>query len=92
MTTEQRVYITVNDLLEIEFRCKKCKVIFAWPLEETGNFRVNDCPGCNTEWFSEPQFDSRRKNLDELLHALRGFRETLANANFNLYLRVTSHD
>lgn len=88
MTTEQRVYITVNELLEIEFRCKQCKVVFAWPLDANG-FRVNDCPGCKQEWFSED--DHRRKNLDKLLIALRGFRETLADANFELRLRVAPH-
>jgi hypothetical protein len=90
MTSEERVYIAVKDLVEIEFRCKHCKAIFAWPLTGEG-FRVNNCPGCNQEWFSEPSIDHRRKNLDQLLIALRGFRETLSNAQFELRLRVDIH-
>jgi len=89
MTTEQRVYITVNELLEIEFRCKKCHVVFAWPLAAATGFRVNNCPGYNTDWFGE--MDHRRKNLDQILIALRGFRETLADANFELRFRITPH-
>lgn len=90
MTTEQRAYITVNELLEIELHCKhpQCDVRFSWPLGQ-GQIFVGACPGCNREWFSGE--DSRKKNLDMLIRALRGLSEHLPDAKFELRIRTESN-
>jgi hypothetical protein len=88
MTTEQRVYITVNELLEIEFRCKECHVVFSWPIT-SGGFQIDNCPGCNREWLSRG-VDQRRTNLNHLLIALRAL-SNLSESDFELRFRVAPH-
>ena len=90
MTTEQRVYITLNELGEIELTCKYegCNVKFSWPIEK--QFIGNDrCPGCNQEWFSDR--DARKHHLKSFLKALYDLRESFSGAKFDLRIRLNQN-
>jgi hypothetical protein len=54
MTTEQRVYIEIADILGIEIECPnlQCKVRYHVPVQKTNPVTTN-CPLCNEKWFSE---------------------------------------
>ena len=87
MTAEQRVYVTLNEFLEIEIGCKHdgCNAKISWPVEQ---HRVVDrCPSCHREWFSIPK-DSRREHLAALLEALRNLRNNFEGSKFDLRIRI----
>jgi hypothetical protein len=90
MTTEERTYITLNELSEIELTCEHegCRVKFSWPIEK--QFVGDDrCPGCNQEWFSDR--DARKQHLKVLLKALSDLKSSLSGAKFDLRIRLNQN-
>jgi hypothetical protein len=87
VTTEQRVYITLNEFLEIEIGCKHegCEAKISWPVEK--NRLVDRCPSCKGEWFAIPK-DARRDHLTDLLEGIRNLRNNFDGAKFDLRIRI----
>lgn len=87
MTAEQRVYITVDEFLEVEMRCKHagCEAIFSWPIEYA---RIDsNCPNCKKEWFSGEE-DSRKDHLLNFMKELRELRNNFKGAKLDIRIRI----
>jgi hypothetical protein len=92
MTQEQRVFITADDILELEFSCSndKCGLKMSFSIKK-GIPLPAGCPACNTPWFQPYKDDERKTALYAFIDSLRQLRD-VKSLPFTLRMRVSSHE
>lgn len=88
MTKEERVYITFDELTEVEFECRheNCGATFALPIDKL--VPPERCPNCNKEWFKRG--DTKRGIITNLFENLCGIAKE--RFDFALRIRLANHD
>jgi hypothetical protein len=89
MTQEQRVFITADDVLELEFCCtnEKCNARISFPIEKASV--PMQCPACNIDWFIPYKDDERKRLFYALIDSIKGIR-ALKSVPLTLRMRVSS--
>jgi hypothetical protein len=87
VTREERVFVGVEDLLEIELSCsnERCKIRVSCPLSKGFNV-PNVCPSCNEVWFLMGN-DERKTAMYNFFDSLKALRE-MKSVPFGLRFRV----
>lgn len=90
MTQEQRVFITADDVLELELCCTndRCNARISYPVSK-GFSPPIVCPSCNQSWFMPGRDDERKTLLYSFVDSIKKMRE-LKSLPFTLRMRVSS--
>lgn len=87
MTHEERIYLSLKDLQDIELRCPHCETKLTWPIRSSTSMNIPDkCPNCNKDWFL--MHDPRRKTLGALVTVIRDTEKEFKEDSFFLRFRV----
>jgi len=74
MTQEERIYITAEDIQEIELQCNECGARLSCDAKPV--VFPDFCPICNKEWFKRmTQTDPRKMQLFDVVSGLQKVRE-----------------
>jgi hypothetical protein len=89
MTHEERIYISVEDIQEIELQCKNCSGRLSFDARPAAF--PDRCPLCTEEWFKRTsQTDTRKMYLFDLSDRLMKIRESFKEVGCTLAFRIAS--
>jgi hypothetical protein len=92
MTQEERLFISAEDILELEFRCSNagCGLRLTFQIDKSMPPPMG-CPACNAGWFVPHKDDERKTTLYAFIDSVRKLRE-MKSLPFTLRLRVSSRE
>lgn len=75
MTTENQLFMSLDEVKGIRFECKNCHAKLTLQLQTVNLSSLpTTCVGCGTQWFQGP-FDERFKAISVLVHRLSDVRD-----------------
>lgn len=77
MTTESKTFISVNDIIGVQYECTACHARFVANLNQPSAAPLLHCPQCHRDWFVDSS-DARYKDLQRMTQILKIAADAIA--------------